>query len=277
MYLFFPIFFFLPLLHTLPRNVHAIPTPTTCRDTCGSIPVKYPFGTGFGCGHPSFTRYVKCSSATLQFSTPTGIYTVSSIDYVSDTLVITDPLISTCSSMQNSGSFSLDSSAPFNVMTENVFVLLGCSTSSPVFDPNQDLCDTGSGSHVCRGMYSCKGVEGIGLEPSAAMSTCCVYQSATRMGYELDLPKLQCSTYTCIYGFGEDEGDPMKWKYGISLQFNDSYYTDGCKECEASGGTCGFAGSDGSFACICRNGVNTTLNCYGQGKNARLWERKQMK
>ncbi|KAF8408206.1 hypothetical protein HHK36_007350 [Tetracentron sinense] len=262
-WLFFPIFFFLPLVHTL------LPiTTTTCRDTCGSIPVKYPFGTGSGCGHPNFTRYVKCSSGILQFATPTGIYTISSIDYDSNSLVITDPLMSNCSSMQNSGSFSLDSAAPFSIITENTFVLLGCSTSSPVFDPNEDFCDTGSASHVCRGMYSCKGVTGIGLEPNAPISTCCVYNSpigGLGSGYAIDLPKLQCSTYTAIYGFGDNEGDPMGWNYGILLHFNESYQTDSCKDCEASGGTCGFAGLDVSFACICRNGVNSTLNCYGQG------------
>ena len=176
--------------------------------------------------------------------------------------------MSTCSSMQNSGSFSLDRTSPFNVAAENIFVLLGCSTTSPVFDPNEDLCDTGSGLHVCRGLYSCKGVTGIGLEPNAPISTCCVYDPPIALGgsgYGLDLPKLQCSSYTSIYGFGGNEGDPMKWEFGISLLYNDSYYSESCKNCESSGGLCGFAASDESFACICRNGMNTTTNCLGRG------------
>uniref|UniRef100_A0A5B6YRU6 Wall-associated receptor kinase C-terminal domain-containing protein n=1 Tax=Davidia involucrata TaxID=16924 RepID=A0A5B6YRU6_DAVIN len=169
--------------------------------------------------------------------------------------------------MQNSGSFSLDRASPFSIVAEDIFVLLGCSTTSPVFDPNEDLCDTGSGSHVCRGLYSCKGVTGIGLEPNAPMSTCCVYDPSIVLGsgYGLDLPKLQCSSYTSIYGYGGDEGDPMKWQFGISLQYNDSYYTGACKNCEDSGGVCGFTGLAESFACICRNGLNTTSNCFGRG------------
>ena len=148
----------------------------------------------------------------------------------------------------------------------NIFVLLGCSTTSPVFDPSEDLCDTGSGSRVCSGLYSCKGVTGIGLPQNAPTSTCCVYDSLMGVGsgYSLDLPKLQCSSYTSIYEFG-DEGDPMKWKFGISLQYNDSYYTPACKNCETSGGLCGFAGLDQSFSCLCRDGVNTTTNCFGHG------------
>ncbi|GMN41995.1 hypothetical protein TIFTF001_011223 [Ficus carica] len=245
---------------------HAFPTNGTCRQTCGTIPVKYPFGTGFGCGHPDFARYIKCNANTLQLSTATGIYTISSIDYPSSTIIITDPLMSTCSSMQNSGSFSLDKASPFAISDENIFTLLGCSTTSPLFDPDEDLCDTGSGSRVCRGLYSCKGVSGIGLPQNGPINTCCVYDSLAIVGsgYALDLPKFQCSSYTSIYEFG-DEGDPTKWSFGISLQYNDSYYTNTCRDCEESEGVCGFAGLDQSFACICPNGINSTVNCFGRG------------
>lgn len=173
--------------------------------------------------------------------------------------------MSTCASMQNSGSFRLDRVTPFNIVKKDTFVLLGCSTTSPVFDKNVGLCNTGSGSHLCRGLYSCKGVTGIGLDPNAPISTCCVYDPPVAADLGLDLPKLQCSSYASIYGFGGDEGNPMKWEFGISLQYNDSYYSDRCKNCEASGGLCGFAGLKESFACICGNGMNTSTNCFGRG------------
>ncbi|GJZ20728.1 wall-associated receptor kinase 3-like protein [Tanacetum coccineum] len=149
-----------------------------------------------------------------------------------------------------------------------MFVLLGCSRTSPVFDPNEDLCDSGSGLHLCRGFYSCEGVTaGIGLEPNGPISSCCVYQPIIDFasGFGLDLPKLQCSSYASIYGFGGDETGPMKWDFGISLDYNDSYYTENCKNCEASGGFCRFAGFKRSFSCICRGGGNSTTNCYGRG------------
>ncbi|KAK9276235.1 hypothetical protein L1049_005766 [Liquidambar formosana] len=52
----------------------------------------------------------------------------------------------------------------------------------------------------------------------------------------------------------------------MALQYNDSYYSEACKSCEESGGLCGFAGLDQSFACVCQNGLNTTTNCYGRVK-----------
>ncbi|XP_023731325.1 uncharacterized protein LOC111879079 [Lactuca sativa] len=256
-------FLFLP---KIPSS-HVPPIVPTCRDKCGNLTIKYPFGSDFGCGHPDFARYIKCTSGELRFSSGTGIYSVSSIDYTTATLVLTDLFMSTCSSMQNSGSFRLDRGNPFTLSSQDTFILLGCSRTSPVFDPNEDLCDTGSGLHLCRGMYSCEGVTGIGLEPNAPVSSCCVYQPVIDFGsgYWLDLPKLQCSSYVSMYGFGGDETDPMKWQFGISLEYNNSYYTDTCKSCEASGGFCGFAGLTQSFSCICRGGGNSTTNCFGRG------------
>ncbi|XWS23095.1 hypothetical protein CRYUN_Cryun29cG0092000 [Craigia yunnanensis] len=202
----------------------------------------------------------KWSAGALQLSTGAGIYTVSSIDYPTSTIVVADPLMSTCSSMQNSGSFSLDRASPFTLTGANIFVLLGCSTTSPVFDPSEDLCDTGSGSRVCSGLYSCKGVNGIGLPQNAPTSTCCVYDSLMGVGsgYSLDLPKLQCSSYTSIYEFG-DEGDPMKWKFGISLQYNDSYYTPACKDCETSGGRIACQNLPFEYAYVHCNNASTCL------------------
>lgn len=253
-------------IHPLSSSTHVPPVASVCHDTCGSIPVKYPFGTGFGCGHPYFARYIKCAAGALQFSTNTGVYAISSIDYTANTVVVADPFMSTCTSMQNSGSFGLDPEAPFATRPNDIFVLLGCSSTSPVFDTTVDLCDT-EDSHVCRGLYTCKGVTGIGLEPNGPVSSCCVYDPPTGPGpgYQLDLPKLQCSSYTCVYGYGDNEGDPTRWDYGISLLFNGTDPPDACKECAASAGTCGFRGSEGSFVCVCRNGVNTTTNCYGKG------------
>lgn len=256
------------LIHPILSSSHIPPIVPTCRDKCGNLTIKYPFGSDYGCGHPDFARYIKCTSGELRFSSGTGAYTVSSIDYTTSTLVLTDLFMSTCSSMQNSGSFKLDRASPFTLSSQDMFVLLGCSRTSPVFDPNEDLCDTGSGLHLCRGLYSCEGVTGIGLEPNAPISSCCVYQPIIDFasGFGLDLPKLQCSSYASIYGFGGDETDPMKWDFGISLDYNDSYYTETCKDCEASGGFCGFAGFRQSFSCICRGGGNSTTNCYGRGK-----------
>ncbi|XP_075479359.1 uncharacterized protein LOC142520240 [Primulina tabacum] len=158
--------------------------------------------------------------------------------------------------MQNSGRFILDRAQPIPVTEENIFVLMGCSSTSPIFDRNADFCNTGSGLNLCKVLYSCKSVNGMGLEPNTPISTCCIYDPTIGLGSknDLDLPKLQCSTYSGIYGFGGDKGDPMKWQYGIFLQYKDSYFDNGFKNCEDCEGFYGFSGVNKSFACICHNG-----------------------
>ncbi|PON88041.1 Tify domain containing protein [Trema orientale] len=91
----------------------------------------------------------------------------------------------------------------------------------------------------------------------------CVYDSPLgfESSYNLDLSKLQCSSYTSIYKFG-DQDDPTKWQFGVSLRYNESSYSNECKDYEESSE---FSGLDESFTCIYHNGINTSVNCFGQG------------
>ncbi|KAL4184520.1 hypothetical protein AMTRI_Chr10g225980 [Amborella trichopoda] len=244
------------------------PSRASCLDSCGQIPIKFPLGSSLGCGHPSFSPYIQCLNKQLLLQTPTGEYPIVWLNYQNATLLVSDPQMSTCATMQNSGSFGLGPSMPFMLDPNDRFALLGCSSSSPVFDMDAPLCDT-EGSHMCNALYKCEGISGIGLEPDE-VSTCCVYEPiGLGPSRQLNLPGLQCSSYTSVYSYGGDEEDARKWRYGISLKYsvgqNDTYDSSACEECERSDGACGFGGPTQSFLCVCRNGINTTLNCYGQG------------
>ncbi|KAH0681571.1 hypothetical protein KY284_022656 [Solanum tuberosum] len=129
--------------------------------------------------------------------------------------------------MQKSGSFTLDhdDSTPFSIMKQSMFVLLGFSTTSVVFDPKQDLSDSGSGSNVCKGMYSCKGVIGIGLEPNDPISTCCVYDPPVPIGSALSFPKNQLLARVTA------SGGPWLWLRQVS-KFNKRNYDGGVIEFE---------------------------------------------
>lgn len=41
-------------------------------------------------------------------------------------------------------------------------------------------------------------------------------------------------------------------------------FATACDTCEKSDGVCGYAPPRNYFVCVCQNGVNTTLDCYGQ-------------
>lgn len=240
-----------------------------CQKTCGSVPIKYPFGTGPGCGDPRFQSYVTCNQQQLTFSTHTGCYPITSIDYSSQVLYITDPSMSTCSCSQPSNGFSLDWNAPFSFHDDTVFALLDCSTSSsPIYKSiganNSNtfpLCDS-QGADICSFLCSCQAISRLNIP----VSTCCVY-TPVDLGpsFEMDLQKLQCSAYSGLYGFNGQESNPNAWKYGVALRykfnFNNDYPTM-CANCEKSNGVCGYNGPYNSYTCNCPGGFNTSTDCY---------------
>lgn len=152
------LFFFLLLFFFLSSHVSS----QACLKTCGQIPIKYPLGTGSGCGDPRFTRYIKCDpdQQTLTLTTHTGCYPITSVDYAKQTIYVTDSSMSTCACTRPSQGFGLDWDAPFSFHDDTVFTLLDCSVDeSPVFKPLSNntgrvsLCDRQSSS-ICNFLYS---------------------------------------------------------------------------------------------------------------------------
>ncbi|KDP29700.1 hypothetical protein JCGZ_18635 [Jatropha curcas] len=261
------------LLRLLGQTL-ALDTP--CKTTCGSIQVKYPFGTGTGCGSPRFYPYVACSAAGDQFllTTHTGSYPITSISYTTSTITITPPTMSTCNSMRQSPNFGLDWASPFQI-GPSTFLLLSCPPpTSSLTMKGSPVCDTSS-SYLCASIYTCPAVIGLGLPLFAPTNTCCVYSPANFNGKgELDLHLLKCLGYTSIAGFHDYPTDPTRWEYGVVLNYKsgayDDFYIDNkCNTCEISGGICGYGPPGDSFLCLCNGGINTTTDCNGHSQD--LW------
>ncbi|KAK9276017.1 hypothetical protein L1049_005548 [Liquidambar formosana] len=252
--------FFITLMF-LPRPISC----QSCQKTCGNQLIKYPFGTGPGCGDPRFQKYVTCNQEKLTFTTHTGCYPITTIDYNNQVIYISDPTMSTCSCAQPSKGFGLDWDAPFTFHDDNVFALLDCSiTSSPVYKPSGlynggngttvPLCDK-DGAPICSFLYSCQAISTL----NPPISTCCIY-TPVDLGpsFEMDLQKLQCTSYSAFYNFDGHEDDPGSWKYGVALRYKfnvDNNYPSVCANCERSGGVCGYTGAYNSFVCDCPSGL----------------------
>lgn len=202
-----------------------------CETSCGGISVGYPFGTTWSCGSSAFQPYVNCSDGKLRFYTPTGTYHVQSIDYVHNVIIVQDPHMSTCSSMQESGAFGLPVGAPFSFASYNKVVLIGCSSTSSLY--SKQSCDTSSDAlQVCASLYQyCDGLSQVGIVATNnnnyiqnSSSSCCVYSNSILQTapYEVDLPLLQCSTYTSVYQMGSIQTPQSSWLYGIALVYNPS-------------------------------------------------------
>ncbi|KAH7515845.1 hypothetical protein FEM48_Zijuj10G0069400 [Ziziphus jujuba var. spinosa] len=260
-----------------------------CPRNCGKVPLRFPFGGIPGCGDPRFQHYMNCDQESLTFTTHTGSYPVTSIDYEKQVIYISDPSMSTCSCTQPSKGFGLDWDAPFDFHDDTIFVLLDCSsTSSPIYNPSDissdnignsskvPSCDTG-GVPICNSLYSCRPISTNNLP----ISTCCVY-APVDLGpaFDMDLETLKCSSYSSFYSFNGRESDPNSWKYGMALRYKfnvKNEFPSPCDYCERSFGVCGYTGAYNSFICNCPSGLNTSTGClfggpYNTGSTFLPWQ-----
>ncbi|KAI6699548.1 hypothetical protein NL676_013872 [Syzygium grande] len=261
------------LILTLLLNLRPAESPDpACQNTCGSLTVKYPFGTGHGCGSPRFHPYVTCVHVQdhdeLVLATHTGSYLVTSISYTTSTLIISPPYMSTCTSMKPSPNLGLDWSGPFE-LGSSTFVLLHCNPpATSLTIKGSPICDPSS-SNLCASMYACPAVLTLGLPLFSPTNTCCVYSPANFDSKgELDLQALKCSGYAPVVSLGDYPTDPTQWEYGVELKytqgaFESNHMDTKCPTCENSGGVCGYDDSPSlAFVCVCGGGYNTTTDCY---------------
>ncbi|XP_061344314.1 wall-associated receptor kinase-like 15 [Gastrolobium bilobum] len=255
------------LILTYPQT-----SSTSCSHTCGSLQVKYPFGTGPGCGSPLFNPYITCKSNgtgdQLFLKTHTGSYPITSISYTTSTLTLTPHSMSTCTIMQTSPNLGLDWTTPFQI-SSSTFILLSCKPpTSSLSIRGSPICDL-SLDYLCASIYTCPAVEALGLSLFPPTNTCCVYSPANLDGKgELDLSEMKCGAYASVMSLGDNPIDPTRWVYGVALKysygaFDTNYATTKCNSCEYSGGLCGYAPPGNGFVCVCKGGYNTSLDCSG--------------
>ncbi|MQM18259.1 hypothetical protein Taro_051247 [Colocasia esculenta] len=266
----------IPLLSLFFLLLLPLSSLSSCSSSCGSLPVRYPFGTGYGCGSPLFHPSVTCTGegdeeSRLVLTTHTGIYPITSISYSTSTLTISPPAMSNCSTMfPSTPNFGLDWSGPFQ-LGPSLFVLLDCPapTSSLTYKGKSPICDA-TETHLCASLYSCPGVLSLDIPIFAPADTCCVYSPAS-LGPkgELDLQGLRCAAYTSVMSYGDVATDPLRWRYGVVLKFGQTGFqqygkAEVCAACERSGGVCGYAPPKNYFVCVCGSGVNTSVDCASQ-------------
>ncbi|CAN6718000.1 unnamed protein product [Malus baccata var. baccata] len=243
----------------------------TCRSYCGNLTVDYPFAVHSGCGHPGFRDLLYCINDVLMFHISSGSYRVLDIDYAYQALTLHDPHMSTCDNMvlgAKGNGFSVEQwRAPYmNPTADNVFMLIGCSAQSPLFQgfPGKHLpCRNVSGMS-CEEYYGCPawnslGHRRVGFWSGLGPPECCAVPFDAIKA--VNLTKLQCQGYSSAYNLAPLKLDGAHgWSYGIRVKYsvheNDAF----CRACEATGGTCGY-GTDGiKQLCMCGS-FNSTSNC----------------
>ncbi|KAK9161828.1 hypothetical protein Syun_008169 [Stephania yunnanensis] len=246
-------------------SLHPSQALSSCRNLCGTIAINYPFGVDDGCGAPQYRKMLNCNSSDLFFVAQSGNYKVRSIDYDKQTMVVYDPGMSTCTTLQPHHDFILTDiqSVVMPPTPDTIFALLNCSIDSPVLNRYKSLCFNFS-SHNCDELYNgcsafkifhVNGTIGVG----GTNPPCCFtgYNTAKLMNMDI----LDCSHYTTMYNVDEIDGGeaPMDWSYGIELSF--VVPKTGCELCQGSGGTCGFDIETEMTLCLCSISSNSTRQC----------------
>ncbi|GFZ17466.1 hypothetical protein Acr_26g0007360 [Actinidia rufa] len=249
----------------------------TCRSYCGNLTVDYPFGTRPGCGHPGFRELLFCINDFLMLHISSGSYRVLDIDYSYRALTLHDPHMSNCDSIvlgYRGNGFVVDPwrSPYLNPAQDNVFMLIGCSSGSPLFQgfPGKHLPCRNVSSMGCEDYYGCPawkviGPKRVGSVYGAGPPECCAVPFEAIKA--INLTKLECQGYSSAYSLAPVQVDtPGRWAYGIRVEYSLSNNEAFCKTCEATGGSCGYDIEGVHEVCMCGS-WNSTSNCDSGEKN----------
>ncbi|XP_065880199.1 uncharacterized protein [Euphorbia lathyris] len=273
-------------IHSTANNTQLNP----CRSYCGNITIDYPFALRYGCGHPGFRDLLFCINDNLMFHITSGTYRVLEIDYAYKSLTLHEPHLSTCDTIVLGGKgngFAVEQwrTPYFSPMPDNVFMLIGCSAQSPLFQgfPGKHLpCRNVSGMG-CEEYYGCPAWSLVGNRRAAGSNFGSGPPECCGVAFEaikaINLSKLECEGYSSAYNLAPLRNNgASEWAYGIRVRYSVQGNEDLCRACEATGGTCGY-GSDGvRQLCMCDH-FNSTSNCdsvsseISSEANGRTWNR----
>ncbi|KAL6541977.1 hypothetical protein OROGR_011463 [Orobanche gracilis] len=257
--------------HALVPLAHISGQATTCRSFCRNLTVGYPFALRSGCGHPGFRDLLFCINNVLMLHIRSGSYRVLDIDYAYDSLVLHDPHMSTCDSLvlgnRGNGFVVEPWRAPYLSPTpDNVFMLLGCSARSPLFNGfpgKHSPCGNVSGLG-CEEYYGCPAWDAIdprreGPVYGSGPPHCCAMPYGTVKS--VNLSRLDCQGYSSAYSVAPLKmSGPGQWAYGIQVKYSVHGSDSFCRACEATGGSCGYDIDGKSDLCMCGSS-NSTSNC----------------
>ncbi|XP_062083679.1 uncharacterized protein LOC133790157 [Humulus lupulus] len=196
--------------------------------TCGKIPIQEPFFSIQTSNLSSpFNHMLLCQSQKLYYRTSVGLFPISSINYTTKLLTISD----TCSSPHYYFSLSVGFPKPSK---PNSLLLLNCSNSTTT-------TSTTTANSACLSLLQTCGVQEDVVKKERCSSSIFIDDFENLdMGFH---PRhLNCSHYTRLY---YDEFEGVKLGTRVSFDVPD-HLPNICNECEKPNGNCGVG-----LRCMC--------------------------
>lgn len=229
--------FFYPLLLTL---INFFFTSSLCQHTastsfCGKIQIQTPFWSPNSTAKSPLNRMILCRSQKLYFRTSLGLFPVSSINYASKTLTISN---SSCSSSRHYISPSLLSAGFPTPPQPNSLLLFNClNSNSPM--PSSML--------NCSHLNPCAASAKTQRQKLEAPYSCSLVDDLENLDKAFHPKDLNCSHYSQVYRRSLDDEDYKGYELGTRISFDiPDHVPDICNECQKSNGNCGVG-----LKCIC--------------------------
>ncbi|KAH7388428.1 hypothetical protein KP509_16G074900 [Ceratopteris richardii] len=218
-----------------------------CRTTCSNHSIRFPFGIDNGCGSPHLPM-ICVNDSILQIVVDSKPFFVDEIDYTHSTLLLRDPSMSNCRSVNsNSAGFDLNlDGTGLTLRQGSTVLLLNCLSFAQEINFLNDQYDCHNPTCLAF-LGSC--------HTNELLTSCC---RVTYPHNRINLFPMQCMSYTSIYSPENPIFNPPSWSYGIEVQWSlPSETNDACNKCEARNGICGFNVEEPNhpFMCICESSL----------------------
>ncbi|PON75254.1 hypothetical protein TorRG33x02_245440 [Trema orientale] len=231
---------FLPIILSFCLSTSASEDALTIR-TCGKIAIQEPFSIQTSNLSSPLNHMLLCKSQKLYYRTSLGLFPISSINYTTKLLTITDP--SSCSHSLRYVSPQLLSAGFPKTPEPNSLLLFNCSNSTkhqnlPPFIRNSTCLVQACGA-------SSKVLE---KDVKKRSSNCFLVDDFEKLDMGFHPIDLDCSHYSRVYRKSSNEEDEYGgFELGTRISFDvPDHVPYVCNECEKPNGNCGVG-----LRCLC--------------------------
>ncbi|KAL7613634.1 hypothetical protein Lser_V15G06632 [Lactuca serriola] len=207
---------------------------SSCNETCGKIPILYPFGIKRDCSKSDGFN-IDCNSSTPYLSAFNNVE-VLGFNSEKKTVTVNFPMVSDCGNPFQNNNLELSTSLFHFSSAENMFVVQGCGSAAIMENGTiAGGCSTTCGNNTVSDTNNCFGIG------------CCQTTISNNLkSFKLNLTGLerQDGNGTCGSAFLVDRKSFIEKRFSgqfipIALTWETSAsYSESCKSCELHGGVC---------------------------------------
>ncbi|CAI9259992.1 unnamed protein product [Lactuca saligna] len=253
---------FVPVSLSLKGN----DTSVGCKNMCGNVSIRYPFGIGRSCsGNEWFT--IDCNSSTPYLS---ALNNLELLDIKSERFTVNVPMISDCENPIQNSSLDLNRSPFYFSKNGNLFVVEGCG-NGVIINENGDIsggCSTSCGNESVSERNNCFGIgccettmtydlKSFTLNLTELVGSHAGNVSCSRSAFLVDKNSYMKGRFSSQSTVEDQSFVPVSLEWGYMDEGGNTKEDKKCIDCEARGGYCYInEGLDSDVTCLYENKIS---------------------